>query len=77
MEKNDWSLTRENLANICRLCLKLSKFSISIFDRVDPNPNKRSLKDRIFDMYAIKVKYSYQKSLIFRFDLRKIIFFLV
>lgn len=49
------SLTSENLTNICRLCLKLSKFAISIFDRIDPNPNKKSLKDRIFDMYSIKV----------------------
>lgn len=55
--ENNFCLTRENLATICRLCLKFSKLSISIFDRKDPNPNKKSLKDRIYDMYSIKVKY--------------------
>ncbi|KAJ6649994.1 Zinc finger protein [Pseudolycoriella hygida] len=51
-------LTRENLSSICRLCLQLTNLSISIYDRKDPNPNKKPLKDRIFEMYAVKVSAS-------------------
>ncbi|XP_037048070.1 zinc finger protein 271-like [Bradysia coprophila] len=53
--ENSLDLTRENLTSICRLCLKVPKISISIFDRVDPNPNKKPLKDRIWAMYSVKV----------------------
>lgn len=44
-----------NLKEICRLCLKHDDISISIFDRIDPNPNKRPLSDRIHELYQIKV----------------------
>lgn len=76
VENVDSCLTRENLTNICRLCLQLAKYSINIFDRVDPNPNKKPLKDRIFEMYAIKVQYSHGKLPISYLQIRENNFFL-
>lgn len=54
MEDSD-ILNLDNLKEICRLCLKYDEISISIFERIDPNPNKRPLSDRIHDLYQIKV----------------------
>lgn len=59
MSERDVHLSEQSLAKICRLCLQEdSDFSFSIFDRHDPNPNKRPLKDRIFELYQVKVKRS-------------------
>lgn len=48
-------LSIENLAKICRLCLKLHEFTISIYDRFDPNPNKRLFVDRLYELYNLQV----------------------
>lgn len=46
----------DSLGQICRLCLKLDDLMISIYDRLDPNPNKRPLHERIEDMFHVKVR---------------------
>lgn len=58
MNDSTVQLCEQNLSKICRLCLQEdSDFSFSIFDRIDPNPNKRPLKDRIYELYQVKVMY--------------------
>lgn len=47
-----------NLMQICRLCLKMDDLMISIYDRLDPNPNKRPLHERIADMFHIQVGFA-------------------
>lgn len=52
---DDLEADGDSLAQICRLCLKLDDLMISIYDRLDPNPNKRPLHERIEDMFHVKV----------------------
>lgn len=52
---DDGRLEDVNLAQICRLCLQMDDLMISIYDRIDPNPRKRPLVDRIFELYQIQV----------------------
>lgn len=55
-------LKEQNFSKICRLCLQEDKdLSFSIFDRIDPNPNKGPLKDRIFELYQVKVMYTFNQ----------------
>lgn len=56
MDSKEIELQEENLKDICRLCLQQDdEFSISVFDRVDPNPKKKPLVDRIFELFHISV----------------------
>lgn len=56
MGANDVQLIEANFSQICRLCLQEDdEFSISVFDRIDPNPNKQPLVDRIYDLYQVQV----------------------
>lgn len=51
-------LKEENYKNVCRLCLQEDEdFTINIFDRIDPNPRKRPLSLRIFELYQIRVRF--------------------
>lgn len=52
---DDLEASDDSLGQICRLCLKLDDLMISIYDRLDPNPNKRPLHERIADMFHVKV----------------------
>lgn len=59
MDTNDVQLNEANFSQICRLCLQVdNEFSISVFDRIDPNPTKRPLVERIFDLYQVQVSES-------------------
>lgn len=54
MEGSDVHLNEANFSRICRLCLQEdTEFSISAFDRTDPN--KQPLVERIFDLYQVQV----------------------
>lgn len=54
MEGSDVQLNEANFSQICRLCLQEdNEFSISAFDRTDPN--KRPLVERIFDLFQVQV----------------------
>lgn len=60
-------LNADELDQVCRLCLQTADFMISMYDRIDPNPEKRPLCERVHDLYQIKVsKIVYN---LFRFDL--------
>lgn len=51
------TLKEENLEKICRLCLQEDvDFSISIFDRDDPDTEKKTLVDRIYELFHINVR---------------------
>lgn len=55
-DEDDLDVGGDSLGQICRLCLKLDDLMISIYDRLDPNPNKRPLHERIEDMFHVKVR---------------------
>lgn len=48
-------LTDDNLPNLCRLCLQVDDFIVDIFHRLDPNPFKQPLPERIYELYQVKV----------------------
>lgn len=55
---DDVQLNEKNFLRVCRLCLLEDvDFNISVFDRVDTNPNKRPLVERIHELYQIQVNY--------------------
>lgn len=54
-ENEDVQLTEQNFRNVCRLCLRADEDFINVFDRIDQNPLKRPLTERIYDLYQIKV----------------------
>lgn len=54
-QNEDVQLSEENFRNVCRLCLRDDEEFISVFDRIDQNPSKRPLPERIYDLYQIKV----------------------
>lgn len=49
-------LNVDELDQVCRLCLQTDDFMISMYDRIDPNPEKGPLCERIHDLYQIKVR---------------------
>lgn len=60
MDETIVELKKENYQNICRLCLhEDEEFTINIFDRIDPNPSKRPLSLRIFELYQIQVNNNF------------------
>lgn len=54
--KDDGGLNVEVLDQVCRLCLQTDELMICIYDRIDPNPNKRPLCDRVYELYQIRVR---------------------
>lgn len=54
-ENEDVQLTEQNFRNVCRLCLHADEEFINVFDRIEQNPSKRPLADRVYDLYQIKV----------------------
>lgn len=55
VESRDDGLSEENFPNLCRLCLQNDDFIVDIFHSLDPNPSRKPLPERIFDLYQIKV----------------------
>lgn len=56
MEDKEIELKEEDLKKVCRLCLQQDvEFSISVFDRIDPNPKKKPLVNRIFELFHVNV----------------------
>lgn len=69
MEKKEIELKEEDLNKVCRLCLQHDvEFSISVFDRIDPNPKKKPLADRIFELFHINVSKLIKIMAIFAFS---------
>lgn len=58
-ENDDVQLNEQNFRNICRLCLRADEEFINVFDRIEQNPMKRPLADRVYDLYQIKVGHYY------------------
>lgn len=54
-EDEDVQLTEQNFRNVCRLCLHADDEFINVFDRIEQNPSKQPLADRVYDLYQIKV----------------------
>lgn len=54
-DSEDVQLTEQNFRNVCRLCLRADEDFINVFDRIDQNPSKQPLAERIYDLYQIKV----------------------
>lgn len=52
---DDGVLVGADLEQICRLCLQMDDLMICIYDRLDPNPKKRPLCERIYELYQIEV----------------------
>lgn len=50
------NLNVDELDQVCRLCLQTDDFMISMYDRIDPNPKKRPLCERVHELYQIKVR---------------------
>lgn len=55
-EDDDVQLTEQNFRNVCRLCLHADEEFVNVFDRIELNPQKRPLVERVYDMYQIKVR---------------------
>lgn len=55
LENDDVQLTEQNFRNVCRLCLQSDEDFVNVFERIDKNPLKRPLADRVYDLYQIKV----------------------
>lgn len=55
-DSEDVQLTEQNFRNVCRLCLRADEDFINVFDRIDQNPSKQPLAERIYDLYQIKVR---------------------
>lgn len=53
---DDGQLAGADLEQICRLCLQLDDLMISVYERLDPDPRKRPLVERIFELYQIEVR---------------------
>lgn len=71
MDDKEIELNEDNLKKICRICLqKDDEFSISVFDRIDPNSKKKPLIDRIFELYQV-----YVSILVHIFILRHTVYF--
>lgn len=51
-------MTDDNFPNVCRLCLQVDDFIVDIFHNLDPNPDKRPLPERIYDLFQVKVAKS-------------------
>lgn len=56
-ENEDVQLTEQNFRNVCRLCLHADEEFINVFDRMEQNPLKQPLADRVYDLYQIKVSW--------------------
>lgn len=54
-ENEDVQLTEQNFRNVCRLCLQADDEFVNVFDRIEQNPLKQPLAERVYDLYQIKV----------------------
>lgn len=54
---DDGQLAGADLEQICRLCLQMDDLMICIYDRLDPNPKKRPLSERILELFQIEVAF--------------------
>lgn len=61
LDCDDVQLTEQNFRRVCRFCLRADDEFVDIFHKIEPDDEKRTLADRVYDLYHVKVSTRFRK----------------